>query len=158
MNAFCDKIWEDILSEAKKWQENNVVLKTLGKGKMATRFTIIDITPHYLTTSVYRNKYSKDIFCLALLLLRERGKAGTELRPIKTSRPTIGTIDYAVRPKNVKGKIPPMRATWIGAILVRSAVAIQTKDRPITIRLADKYLALGDDLSSSRALIPPSSS
>lgn len=145
MNTLCDRIWEDILSKAKKWQENATELKTLGKGKKATHFTIIEVARNYLTISVYDNKYSKDLFCLALKLLDERGKEGAELRPIKTSNPIIGTIDYAVRPRNIKGKVPPMRATWIGAILVRSGVAIHTKDRPITVRLADKYLALRDD-------------
>jgi len=149
MNILCDRIWEDILSKAKKWQENATELKTLGKGKKATIFTITEVAPDYLTISVYHNKYSKDLFCSALKLLYERGKEGAELRPIKTSHPIIGTIDYAVRPRNIKGKVPPMRATWIGAILVRSGVAIQTKDRPITIRLADKYLALKDDKLSS---------
>lgn len=145
MNILCDRIWEDILSKAKKWQENATELKTLGKGKKATCFTIIEVTPNYLTTSVYHNKYSKGLFCLALQLLCQRGKEGAELRSIKTSHPIIGTIDYVVRPRNDKGTIPPMRATWIGAILVRSGVAIQIKDRPITIRLADKYLALRDE-------------
>jgi len=148
MNTLCDRIWEDILSKVKKWQENATELKTLGKGKKATCFTIIEVAPNYLTTSVYHNKYSKDLFCSALQLLYESGKEGAELRPIKTSHPIIGTIDYAVRPKNINGKVPPMRATWIGAILVRSGVAIQTKDRPITMRLADKYLVLRDDSSS----------
>lgn len=147
MNKLCDRIWEDILSKAKKWQENATKLKTLGKGKKATCFTIIEVAPNYLTISVYDNKYSKELFCLALQLLYERGREGAELRPIKTSHPIMGTIDYAVRPRTIKGKIPPMRATWIGAILVRSGIAIQTKDRPITIRLTDKYI--GDNSSSS---------
>ena len=145
MNTFCDRIWEDILSETKKWKENNVELKTLGKGKMAKSFSISGIAPDYLITSIHSNKYSKAIFCRALLLLRKKGREGAELRPIKTSQPIIGTIDDAVRPKNDKGKTPPMRATWIGAILVRSGVAVQIKDKPITIRLNDKYLALEDD-------------
>lgn len=149
MNTLFDRIWEDMLSKAKKWQENATVLKTLGKGEKATYFTIIEVAPNYLTISVYHNKYSKYLFCLALQLLYKRGKKGAELRPTKTSHPIIGTIDYVVRPPNVKGKTPPMRATWIGAILVRSGVAIQTKDRPITIRLADKYLALRDNSPSS---------
>ena len=149
MNPLCDKAWREILSKAKKWQENATVLKTLGKGKKATYFTIIEVAPNYLTVSVYHNKYSKYLFCLALQLLYERGKEGAELRPIKTSHPIIGTIDYAVRPQNIKGKTPPMRATWIGAILVCSGVAIQTKDTPITIKLADEYLALRDDSPSS---------
>ncbi len=144
MNTFCDRIWEAILLEAKKWKENNVELKTLGKGKMAKSFSISDIAPDYLITSIHGNKYSKAMFCRALLLLRKRGRGGAELRPIKTSQPIIGTIDYVVRPQNIKGKTPPMRATWIGAILVRSGVAVQIKDKPITIRLNSKYLALGD--------------
>lgn len=145
MNTLCDTIWEDILSKAKEWQENATVLKTLGKGEKATYFRIIEVAPNHLTISVYSNRYSKHLFCLALQLLYKRGKEGAELRPTKTSHPIIGTIDYVVRPPNVKGKNPPMRATWIGAILVRSGVAIQTKDRPIKIRLANKYSALGDD-------------
>ena len=144
MNTLCNKIWKDILSKAKKWQENATVLKTLGKGKKATCFTIVEVARDYPIISVYHNKYSKYLFCSALQLLYKRGKEGAELRPIKTSHPIIGTIEYAVRPRNVKGKTPPMRATWIGAILVRSGIAIQTKDRPIKIRLADKYLALRD--------------
>lgn len=105
MNILCDRIWEDILSKAKKWQENATELKTLGKGKKATIFTITEVAPDYLTISVYHNKYSKDLFCSALKLLYERGKEGAELRPIKTSHPIIGTIDYAVRPRNIKGKV-----------------------------------------------------
>lgn len=142
MNTLCDRIWEDIQSSAKKWKENNIVLKTLGKGKIATSFRIIDVTPDSLTISVYHNKYFKNIFCSALLLLYERGNQGAELRPIKTKYPFVGTIDCVVRPPNAKGNIPPMRATWIGAILVHSGVAVQTKDSPITIKLTDKYLAL----------------
>ncbi len=46
MNKLCDRIWEDILSRAKEWQENAMELKTLGKGKKATYFTIIEVAPN----------------------------------------------------------------------------------------------------------------
>jgi hypothetical protein len=106
----------------------------------AKPFGIVSVSPDSLTIFVNSNRYSKELFFLAVQLLREKGEAGAELRPTKTNYPVEGTIDHVVRPKNDKGNLPPMRATWIGAILVRSGVAIQTKDKPAMISLSDKYL------------------
>jgi len=142
MPLLFDKIWDDILSKTQQWQLKNEELMTLGIGKKAKPFLITKVTPNYLQVDINNNKYSKNDFYQTIQLLFKNGKSGAELRPIKTNSPIEGTIDYVVRPENEKGHRPPMKATWIGAILVHSGIAIQTVDKPITIRLSDECLSM----------------
>ena len=142
-DLICDCIWEIILAHAREWERSGRELWTLGGGKKAKTFRIVEVTDDYLRMSALpSDKYSKEIFCRAVRLLYERGESGAELRPTKTSSPIPGTIDHAVRPPKPGGKVPPMRATWVGAILVHAGIATVVKRRPITIRLKDKYLRL----------------
>ena len=135
-----DKIWDEISFKSKNWLQNRTELRTLGIGKKAKPFLITEVTSNSLRVGVNSNEYFKTDFNRAVQLLLENGKTGAELRPIKTNAPIEGTIDYVLRPINEKGHRPPMKATWIGAILVHSGVALQIAEKPITIRLRDEYL------------------
>lgn len=145
MNNRTAAIYQEALRElwcaASNWSRNGTVLQTLGKGRKSTSFRIMDVTGQIIKTSaVPYDPYSRDVFRRAIELLVRKGEEGARLGPEKTSSPPPGSIDEAVRPLSRQGKRPPMRATWVGAMLVHSGIAVVKQARPIVIALSVPWL------------------